>query len=584
MIMKDRAELVKKCYYIAVIVSLVIFALSIPLTHYVSLRLYLWKQGSSFYDFFFCIKNNIYWNRENAYELGGIYPPLANVLYMLITRCMSTDTLQQLGKLSNYNEIKALQECGFYFVLYMNVLLLLFYLVCTSLKKGSKLEKNVFTISMLFTVPFLYQFERANIIFLALSLTMIFFLWKDSENCILREVSFLSLAIASGIKVYPAIYGALLIKEKRYKEAGRLVIYGVVAFFAPFVCFGNVVDKLLKMVSNMQETAAQFTMTRAGCQLNYSIIINHLLSFTGNWTRVICGCLMFLIVCFGIFSIFQLKEKWKVILLMTCMLIGIPSFSYVYAGIFMVIPIIAFLDDRKNIKKIDFLYLVGMLLVILPLPFCWTEGSGEIYYSYMNISIPVLVEGTSILLMTILLIGEALYESFLKRKYRLAKGGMAFLLCVIAILLNWHKLSEPYDYINFLKKTLSEFTTLKEQEVLEQEFTASGSRLDRIVLKLRPASQGKLICKVVVTDSGDEVEQVELQMEEMEIGYNEINFNSCYLEKGKSYILELSATGQEEDSIIVYHSENGIKETEEYARMNGESTNWYLGVQIYEYS
>ena len=92
----------------------------------------------------------------------------------MITACMSGGTLQKMLS-TGVNDLKMLQECAFYFVLYMNVLLLFFSVVCASLKKGTKAEKIVFTISMLFTVPFLYQYERGNIIFLALCFTMLFF-------------------------------------------------------------------------------------------------------------------------------------------------------------------------------------------------------------------------------------------------------------------------------------------------------------------------------------------------------------------------------------------------------------------------
>ena len=54
--MKVDGKIIKKCYYIAMIAALAVFAVSIPLTHGNSMKVYLWKAGSSFYDFFYCIK------------------------------------------------------------------------------------------------------------------------------------------------------------------------------------------------------------------------------------------------------------------------------------------------------------------------------------------------------------------------------------------------------------------------------------------------------------------------------------------------------------------------------------------------
>ena len=132
--MKVDGKIIKKCYYIAMIAALAVFAVSIPLTHGNSMKVYLWKAGSSFYDFFYCIKSAIYWNRTEIYQTRNIYPPLANVFYMMITACMSGETLQKMLS-TGVNDLKMLQECAFYFVLYMNVLLLFFSVVCTSLKK-----------------------------------------------------------------------------------------------------------------------------------------------------------------------------------------------------------------------------------------------------------------------------------------------------------------------------------------------------------------------------------------------------------------------------------------------------------------
>lgn len=144
----------------------------------------------------------IYWNRTEIYPDEKYLSAAGKCLlyddYSLYVR----GTLQKMLS-TGVNDLKMLQECAFYFVLYMNVLLLFFSVVCASLKKGTKAEKIVFTISMLFTVPFLYQYERGNIIFLALCFTMLFFLWKDSENRILWELSLFSLAGAAGLKIYP---------------------------------------------------------------------------------------------------------------------------------------------------------------------------------------------------------------------------------------------------------------------------------------------------------------------------------------------------------------------------------------------
>lgn len=67
--------------------------------------------------------------------------------------------------------------------------------------------------------------------------TLVFFVTKDSEKRWVREIGYLCLAFAAALKVYPAIFGFVLIKEKKYKEAFRLAIYGIAVFIISFLLF-----------------------------------------------------------------------------------------------------------------------------------------------------------------------------------------------------------------------------------------------------------------------------------------------------------------------------------------------------------
>lgn len=544
------------------------------------MRLYLWKAGSSFYDFFYCIKSAIYWNRSAVYDARNIYPPLANVFYMLITSCMSVDTLQKM-QTTGVNDLKMLQECAFYFLIYSSVLMLFFTVVCSELKKGSRAEKLIFTLTMLFTVPFLYQYERANIIFLALSLTLLFFLWKDSKSLLKRELSFAALACAAGLKIYPAVFGLLLIREKRWKEALRLIAYGIAAFFLPFFCFGGIIGNIKKMIQNMGEVTAEFSSVRIGCQLNYSAILKHLFGWMNQYSTVLIGVFLILAVCFGAIAAVSLEKKWKAILLLTCLLMGVPSFSYTYVGIFMVIPVIAFLDSEEAHGKGDWLYLLGMLLVLLPLPFCWMEGNGVSAYTYLNVTTPMLAEGGAILVMTISLIAEGLISQGKTAKHRICFSGLIAVLAAVSVFINWNRKNDSYDYTNYLKKTLSEADKLKDGDCLIQEFTSKQDTIDKIVLKLNPGAAGVLECEILEKESGSVVTTA-LLAGDLKNGYQELTFDDCAVEKGNTYQVRLKLTEAEESSWKIYHTAKGLEYEDAHALLNGEEMGWYLGLQVYQ--
>ena len=61
---------------------------------------------------------------------------------------------------------------------------------------------------------------------------------KDRSSAASREAALILIAMAAGIKLYPAIIGVIYLREKRFKEAIRLVIYGLIIFLVPFAFCG----------------------------------------------------------------------------------------------------------------------------------------------------------------------------------------------------------------------------------------------------------------------------------------------------------------------------------------------------------
>lgn len=578
---KVNNERITKFFYIILIMSIFIFALSIPLTNASSLKLYLWKPGSSFYDFYSCLKDNVYWNRTDLYlNNPTIYPPLANFIYMLITRCMSIQTVKELEVFESLKYVKSLQECSLYFVIYMNVLLIGYYLVCTSLKKGSKNERVVFSILTLFTVPFIYQFERANIIFLSLIFSMCFFLWYDCENKYMRELSYIALAFAAGIKIYPAIYGVLVIKKGRYKDALRLIIYGILLFILPFAVYGNIGDNLLAFVENLTNTSEGFNMTRIGCQLDFESISKYLFYFLGDKRIFVSRIITTFLAFSGIVGVLVLDDGWKNVLLMTCLLIGIPGISYTYTAIFMVIPVIIYLDSKEKSAK-DIIYGLGMLLVIIPLPFCWLEGRGDVYYSYMNVTTPMLIESISLLLMTSLLVAEAFLKIF--NKLRHVSSACLLIMIVMSILVNKSSYDIPYSYTEYLTKTLSDKVVVKKSDILSQSFIANEDKLEYIVLKFNSLDSGKIEFTVKKKSNNTIMANSIYDFSELESGYNTIEFENCILIPDEEYVLEIRLIEiQEDGKIAIWKTVDTIESGTDIFRINGEIQKGCLGVQFYE--
>ena len=81
---------------------------------------------------------------------------------------------------------------------------------------------------MIVSYPVMFCLERGNILILSVVFAMFFIFFKDSDNKFIKELSYISLAMSAGIKIYPAVFGLTLIIEKKYKEALRLLFYGFI--------------------------------------------------------------------------------------------------------------------------------------------------------------------------------------------------------------------------------------------------------------------------------------------------------------------------------------------------------------------
>lgn len=580
--MKIRSNNIKRVFYIVLILSLLMLVISIPITHFSSLQLYLWKKGSSFYDFFTCLKGNVYWNRFELYKDGTIYPPLANLFYAIITRCMSIDTLQQLNKLTDYNKIKALQECSVFFVMYINITVIAYCILCVKWKKGSTKEKWGFALLMLCTVPFLYQFERANIIFISLILTIAFFIWKDKKGW-KREFAYICLAIAAGIKIYPAIFGLVLIKEKKFKDAVKLCLYGAAMFFLPFIFYGGIKQNVMLLINNLMNTSDLFLTSRIGCQIGYETTLKYIFSFTDGNCEYIVSSIKTIILAFSLFSLIWIEKSWKQILLLTCLIIGIPSISYSYAAIFMLIPIVVYLDSGDKTFK-ELFYLIGMMLVMIPLPFCWNEGKGDPYYSYMNMSIPVRVESIAILALNIGLIISAiknLMETRIKRKKYIGLC-VGVLILTIGLAINTNKINSIFSHTNYMTKTLTDKIVLNDGDKVLQTFTARASRLVSVVLKAKNGQSGTAELSIIKMDTNEVIQKREFDLQNVSQGYIEINVENCYIKPNCQYGIEIKITKDKDDDIVFSKTIPTLDTGNEYLAINNKRAEGALSIQINE--
>jgi hypothetical protein len=309
--------------------------------------------------------------------------------------------------------IRASQIGEIVFLFYSLITLLTFLVILREVKRGKIMEIYGFIFFVLFSAPFLFMFERANIIFIALLFSMVFVFFKDSKNRIIREVALICLAISAGVKLYPALFGLLLLKEKRFKDTFRLLLYGITAFILPFFAVGGI-SQLLVLIKDILTTSNGALDWGVGYAVNILSIVRIFYGFIGDFGKgpiFIGNTLSYLVLLFGVISVFLLKSKWKTVALLSSLMIMVSSVSYVYSLIFMIIPLIMFLDSEEKLKRMDYLYLICFIFIFVPLTLnnidFINRGFGS---SARPLTLNVLIQNIALLTMTVTLILQGFQE------------------------------------------------------------------------------------------------------------------------------------------------------------------------------
>lgn len=300
---------------------------------------------------------NIYFNTDDA-----PFPPFSYLFYHLL---FVINPFEAPVKLSSY---RIARDAGFNKLVYMIIMCMHFALFykAVELHLKKRFSSNIsflFTTAVVFSIPYLFgSIEKGNIIFLVISMMLIALYLKDSDSKIYREIAMILIAMCAATKVYPAILGLLYLKEKRFKEAIRLIAYGVLFVFVPFIFTGGL-NGLIQYLSVLKVFQTR-TIPR------YTSISPMLLAVVDTFAPQMDKikvlpfniAIQTLYLLINVVSLFKCKRKSIALMLIGGILsIYVPD-SYRYTAGYMIIPFVMLLLEEK-IRKIDYVYFLLFTLI-----------------------------------------------------------------------------------------------------------------------------------------------------------------------------------------------------------------------------
>jgi hypothetical protein len=241
---------------------------------------------------------------------------------------------------------------------------------------------------LFFSSIFLFSFERGNLIMLAAVFVTVYFKYYNSNSKILKHIAFIALACAASFKVYPAIFGLLLLYEKRFKDTFWLILYGVAAFILPFFFFKGGISNINPLLENVQLQTEAY-------RIGYSVFARFGLNYLGipfgsiytsdpTYIGYLLAVLSVIVACFH-------QKFWKKIMLLLCVCIMIPVNSALYTGLYLFPAIVLMLAD-KSFENGNLFYYLAVLFYLTPinLPFIGNQASN---YALTLIWIALISEG-----------------------------------------------------------------------------------------------------------------------------------------------------------------------------------------------
>ena len=380
----------------------------------------------AFMDFY----NSIQFGME-PYKYKTIYPPFISALYGLIGQFVPAHVISE-----HAFEIRDSQMGSVIFVIYSVFLCsFLAWLIC-SFKRGGLIEKVCFTMILFFSRPFLFAFERGNSVILALFFIMLFLKWYDSSVTKLRLFAYIALGLATGIKIAPFILVLLILRRKEYLSTVIATAITAVLFFVPFFFTDGNIWTLAKNLSYTTSLFQGFVeipngtlrMTGYGGHVNFVNLMNFL-GRALNFNAFYIGKYLNLLLLFlgsGVVLIKKDLEEWKAVAILMGLMILCPGFSGIYNLIYMIPPLILYLNHYEENHRPADGYL--FLFIVMMVPFLKTKMLfPEDAY---GVRIAALCEIVSANLLVIVLILFACYKLIKELPHRNMIGIALLILCL----------------------------------------------------------------------------------------------------------------------------------------------------------
>lgn len=314
------------------------------------LHVFFLKLDNFFADFYntliYIADKNPYYNELNG-TCNKNYLPFS---YMILYPFTLLTNYSSISLEDCWNSQIAVLSCFFFTLLSLFLLFHSLYLLCKKYKCSPIILFIIF-----FSSINLYALERGNEIMISAACINYFVYVKDQNEK--KWYGIICLAIASVLKIFPAIFSLYYLYKKEYKTFFQYAILAFLLAFLPFLFFENGFENIGQLYENVKEQTAiygmSFSVYRFGIiplflQLGKTLNIENqfILYETGKYLTYILGLLST-----GLF--FTTKSSLIRFGLAAMICVLVPQQAFVYNGIYIFPLLIMLLSANSKLSSIE---------------------------------------------------------------------------------------------------------------------------------------------------------------------------------------------------------------------------------------
>ena len=285
---------------------------------------------------------------------GTNYPPIAVLMFKVLNYLLPRN-----GELTKYASN---------YITTVIIIMLVYSLF--ALQRKIYNSSILLALSLVLSGPMLFALQRFNVTIIAFILTLVYVVYIESSSRKDRIIAIVSLIIAANIKLYPAVFGFMLIKRKRWKEAVGCIAGGIGLFITPAICLGifNKKNPLVYMF-HLSSGVTSFSNLYWDTTMSIQGIVARTFRFIGieNLNVIDISGRIFLVVYIIISLIvaYRSSKKYDELMQYALMCVFVPKVSSWYVLIYLLIPLLFLLSDNKW-TVFDIAYYIVYVFLLCP--------------------------------------------------------------------------------------------------------------------------------------------------------------------------------------------------------------------------